>query len=91
MIYGIIFILYFYATVSLSMSMTDKIASFSKSFFTFGVLNVVASVLGMLFISCNSVLGLTKIQEIFLLIPLSLILCSGMGLLVSHFPDKKEF
>lgn len=88
MIYVAIFILFFYATVALSMTMTDKIITFSKSFFAFGFLNVVNGVLGLLYVSCN--LSLTTVQKIFLLNPLSLILCSGVALLVSHFPDKEE-
>ena len=90
MIYIIIFLLFFYATVTLSMTMTDKIVAFSKSFCAFGLLNIIAGAIGLLFVSCNSIFYLTIIQKIFLLIPLSLVLCSGMALLVNHVPDKKQ-
>lgn len=89
MIY-ITFLLFFYATVTLSMTMTDKIVAFSKSFCAFGLLNIIAGAIGLLFVSCNSIFYLTIIQKIFLLIPLSLVLCSGMALLVNHVPDKKQ-
>lgn len=89
MIY-ITFLLFFYASVTLSMTMTDKIVAFSKSFCAFGLLNIIAGAIGLLFVSCNSIFYLTIIQKIFLLIPLSLVLCSGMALLVNHVPDKKQ-
>lgn len=89
MIY-ITFLLFFYATVTLSMTMTDKIVAFSKSFCAFGLLNIIAGAIGLLFVSCNSIFYLTIVQKIFLLIPLSLVLCSGMALLVNHVPDKKQ-
>lgn len=90
MVYIIIFLLFFYATVTLSMTITDKILAFSKSFCAFGILNIVASTTGLLFVSCNFIFYLTTVQKIFLLIPLSLVLCTGMAILVNHLPDKRK-
>lgn len=90
MVYFMIFLLYFYCVVSISITLSSKIRGFSKGLYSLGFFNVFASITGFYCIIENIFGSLTTVDKMVLAFGFALMLTSGFSVLVGHLPDKKD-